>query len=125
MCGWHGAIFPAFGNYGVYSVKLAAMLVIFKRVKHFRNQIIYVKQFKLDISVIYRYGQIVRGIVAEGCHRAVIIWSAPFAEQIRKAVDKHLGSRFLGIFEKKLLPHFFASAILSVITPDKGRLNRA
>ena len=125
MCGWHGAIFPAFGNYGVYSVKLAAMLVIFKRVKHFRNQIIYVKQFKLDISVIYRYGQIVRRIVAEGCRCAVVVWSAPFAEQVRKAVNKHLCACFLGIFEKKLLSRFFASAVVVVIPTYQGRLNRA
>ena len=112
-------------RHGNRTVPPVSVFAVFQCVQHFRNQIIYVYKLQLCIAIVHGYGQIVCGIVAEGCRYAVVVWSAPFAEQVRKAVDKHLNAHFLGIFEKKLLSRFFASAVVVVIPTYQGRLNRA
>ena len=44
--------------------------------------------------------------------------------KVRKTIYKHFRARFFRVIEKQVLVRLFASAVFSVVTPDKRRLNK-
>ena len=122
----HGrrAVFSVFGQNGFQTVKLTAMFFVFKRVEHLGNKVVYVKQFKFRRSVIDRYGQIVCNVVAERCNGGIVIRSAPFSEEIRKAINKHFCTRFFCIVKKQFFAREFGLAVIRLsVSADKRRLH--
>ena len=59
-----------------------------QRIQHFLYQIVDIKKFQLRRTVIDGNGKIVGNIVTKRSHGAVVIWTAPFPEKIREAIDK-------------------------------------
>ena len=85
----------------------------FQCFNYFLHQIIYIEQFHLHTAVVNLYGQVVGDVVAEGGYGRIIIWPAPFAEEVRKAIDQYLGSRLLAVLEHQFLARLLALAVFA------------
>ncbi len=70
------------------------------------DHIVYVHQVHYDAAVVDRDGQVLGDIMAEGCNRAVVVRAAPFAEDIREAVNQHLCSGILRVLEQQVFSGF-------------------
>ena len=95
------------------AVVIAAVGAALQRVEHFLDQIVNVQKLQLGGAVVYRDGQVVRHVIAERRHGAVVIGAAPFAEQIREAVDIHRRAGLLGIIEEQFLARQLAFAVIA------------
>ena len=114
------------------------MFLALQGVDHLGHQVVDIEQFQLHTRVVDRDGQVVGDVVAEGGYRAVVVGSAPFAEEVREAINQDSGSewapriaRITRIFiireirairgekipfvvKEQLLPCFFAAAVFGV-----------
>ena len=90
----HGrcAVATLLPEYRGKTVVIAAVGMSLQRVQHLLDQIVNIQKLQLGGRVVDGQGQIVRGIVAEGRHGAVVVGAAPFAEQIGEAVHQHRGA---------------------------------
>ena len=69
------------------AVELAAMLVAFEGSKHFVYEVVDIEELKLDAGVIDGIGKVIGKGIAEGGNGAVVVGTAPLAEEIGEAVD--------------------------------------
>ena len=114
--------------YNYIHIGNARPLIVFDTLRRYLeyrgNKVIYVKQFKFRRSVIDRYGQIVCNIVAERRNGGIVIRSAPFSEEIRKAINKHFCTRFFCIVKKQFFAREFGLAVIRLsVSADKRRLH--
>ena len=108
------------------AVIITAVVAHFQRVQHFLHQIIDVQQFQLCGAVVHRDGQIVGSVVTKCRYRAVIIRAAPFAEQVREAVDQHRRTGLLGVSKEQFLARQFAFAVIALaVAADERCLDAA
>ena len=63
------------------------MLLAFQCIDHLVDQIVDVEQFQFHAWVIDGVREVVGHGIAECCNGGVIVWTAPFAEQIRETID--------------------------------------
>lgn len=108
----------------IFAVKLAVVFRAFQCIKQFFYKIVYIEQLKFCVSVVYRDRKIVRHIIAEYSNCAIVVRSAPLAEQIRKTVDESLSTGFLCVVKKQFFSRFFAFAVIAVVSSNKRCLNR-
>ena len=69
------------------AVELTAVLVAFEGGKHLVYEVIDVEELQLDAGVIDGIGKVVGKGVAEGGDGAVVVGTAPLAEEIGEAID--------------------------------------
>ena len=69
------------------AVVFIAVFLSLQCVDHLGHQIVNVEKVQLIFTVADCDGQIVSDIMAECGHSTVVVWAAPFAEQVRKTVD--------------------------------------
>ena len=103
----------------IQAIKLAVMLLPFQGRYHLVHQIIDVQQFQLYAWVIHRIRQVIRKRIAERCHGRIIIRPAPFAEEIREPVHKHLRACLCAIRKEQILPRLLASTVLGIAEPAR------
>ena len=94
------------GDFAVFSVPVF-IFVSLKRVYKLCHNVVYVYQRHHMTSVVYRYRQIVRYVVAERCNGAVVIRPAPFSEYVREAVNKCFYAVLPAVFKHQLLAGLF------------------
>ena len=70
------------------AVELAAVLVAFEGSKHLVYEVVDVEEFQLDAGVIDGIGQVVGKGIAEGGYGAVVVGTAPLAEEVREAINQ-------------------------------------
>ena len=97
------------------------MLFIFKAIQHLLHQVINVQQLQLHIRVIHLDRQVVRNVIAERSHCAVVVWSAPLSKQIREPVYQHLCPRLFLIFQEQVFPCFLRAAVLTIAEASSQR----
>ena len=103
---------------------LTAVFLSLQGVQHLLHQVVDIHQLQFRIPVIYPVIQAIGYGMAEGGHRGVVVWSAPFSKKIGKPVRQDFRSGFPGILKEKLLPGALALAIWRVfVSSRKGRLN--
>ena len=73
-------------------LKLAMMFLAFQSTNHFIHKIINIEQLKFYIRIIDLYRQVISNVIAESSYGTVIVWTAPLAIKVRKAIDQNLGS---------------------------------
>ena len=100
------------------------MFLALQRVQHLLHQIVDVEQFKLSRAIINSDGQVVGDVVAEGRHGAVVVGTAPLAEQIRETIDHHPRAGILCILEEQLFASQLGLAVIRLsVTSDQRGLN--
>lgn len=110
---------------GLHSLELAVVFLTLKGKNHLIHKVINVEEFQFYLRVVDLYRKAVGDVVAEGRHRRVVVGSAPLAEEVRKAVDKHFRTCLLGIIEEEFLPLLLAHPVrMSCIASDKRGLYR-
>ena len=121
-----GTIAPRFRQDGLNAVKFAAVGLTFQGVQHLLHQIVDIQQLQLGGAVVYLNGKIVGNIIAEGCYRAVIVGTAPLAEEIGKPIYQHWSSATAAVFEEQLLAGQLGLAVIGLtVAADEGGLNGA
>ena len=90
------------------------MTFAFKNCYHLIHKVINVKQFQFYAGVIYRIRQVVGKGVAESCHRAIVVGAAPFAKEVREAVNVYLGTGLPAILQKEIFACLLATAVFAV-----------
>ena len=94
-------------------------------VQQLGHQVVDIDQLQLRGRIVDLNGQIVCNVVAEGGHDAVIVGTAPLAEQVGQPVDQHLGTGLLPVVEKQLLPCQLGLAVFAAcVTPLQACLHR-
>ncbi len=121
----HGAVAAVGSEDGVDAVELAPVLTARQGGDHLIDEVVDVQQLKFDRRVVDLYRQSVGYVVAEGRHGRVVVRTAPFAEEVRKAVDQHLGARLSAVAEEELLAGELAFAVVAAgVAPDERGLYR-
>ena len=96
------------------AVEVAAVLFPLEGFDHLVHQVVDVEELELDGGVVDGVGEVVGDGVAEGGDGAVVVGAAPFAEEVREAVDEHLCARIFAVFEEQVFTGFFAAAVFGV-----------
>ena len=96
------------------AVEVAAVLFSLEGFDHLVHQVVDVEELELDGGVVDGVGEVVGDRIAEGGDGAVVVGAAPFAEEVREAVDEHLCSRVFAVFEEEVFAGFFAAAVFGV-----------
>ena len=110
----------------VQSLVAAAMGPALQGVQHLLHQIVDIHQFQPGGGVVHLDGQVPGHVVAEGGHGAVVVGTAPLAEEVGEPVDQHRGAGLFAVGEKQLLPCQLAFAVVRLAVPaDEGGLYRA
>ena len=100
------------GVHGGHLAEVAhAGFVAAQRAHHLRHQVIDVDEAQGHARVVHGDGQVMRDVVAEGGHGAVVVRAAPLAEEVREAVDEHAGAGLGGVIAHQLLAGALALAI--------------
>ena len=89
----------------------------------FLHHVVNIAKLQLYTGVADGDGQVVGVIVAEGGDDGIVVGAAPFAEEVREAVDQHLGPCLGAIGEEEVLPGFFAPSVGAVIAAQAGGLD--
>ena len=100
-------------RYNFYAIVVAAVLVALEGINHLLNEIINVKKFHLNRTIIYLDREVVGDVVAEGCYCRVVVGTAPFTEEVRETVDQDLCSGFRAVFKHQLFSSLFALSVLA------------
>ena len=108
------AVAAVFRRYYFQTIKLAMMLLTFEAEYHFGNEVVYVEEFELDGRVIDLYRKVIGDVVAEGGYGTVVVGAAPFAEEVREAVDLDGGACLLAVVEEEVFARLFAAAVFAV-----------
>ncbi len=102
------------------------VLLALQRQNHLVDEVVDVQQLEFDRRVVDLNRQPVGNVVAESRHGRVVVRAAPFAEEVREAVDEHLRSGFVGVVEEKLLSGLLALAVgMPGVTAYESGLYRA
>ena len=89
------------------AVIVAAVSMALQRVQHLRNQIVNVEKLQLSGRVVDLNGQIMGYVVAKRGHSGVVVWAAPFAENIREPINEAPCPCFLCILKNSFFTGTF------------------
>ena len=103
------------------TVEVTAVLLPLQASDHLVHEVVDVQEFELDRRVIDLVLEVIGNGVAEGGDGGIVIRPAPFAEEVREAVDQHLHAVFLPILQEQVLPRLLASAVLGIPEPARQR----
>ena len=92
-----------------------------KRTKEFFDHIVDIGQGQRSLPIVDPDRQIRRDIAAKGRRHRIIVRSAPFAEQIGKAVYDRPCAGFCAVRKDQILGLFFGPAIRSILSGMDGR----
>ena len=96
------------------TLEFTVMLVTLKCANHLLYKVVNVKNLQFDTRVIDGNRKVIGDIVAEGSDCTVIVRTAPFAVEIREAVNQDLHPILLSVLKEEVLPCFLASSVLAV-----------
>ena len=99
----YGAITAIGGKNSLHTVKFTVMFITLQGTYHFFYKIIDIKKFKFHTGIIHLYIKVVGNVVTECGNRAVIIWTTPFAEKIRKTIYQYFSTCFSTVLKEQLL----------------------
>lgn len=97
----HGAVFSVFG----------AVLVSGRSRNELAHDVVDIRERENDVRVVDLDREIVRDIIAEGRHDAVVVRPAPFPKQIREPIDENLRARLFSVREHELFARLFRLAV--------------
>lgn len=87
------------------------MLIPQQRVQHLVDQVVDVEELQLHRGVVDGVGAAVGDSVAEGGDGGVVARAAPFAVEVREAVDEHRRAGALTILPEQALPRQLGLAV--------------
>ena len=56
-------------------------------VEHLFDKVVDKEYFEFNSRIVYRNGEVFSDIIAEGCDGRIVVWSRPFANEVRKAIE--------------------------------------
>lgn len=110
----HIAVLAVLEREHAQPVEVAPVLLPTQAGDHLVHQVVDVQQLELHRRVIDRIRQVIGNGIAEGRDGAIVIGTAPLAEEVREAVNKHPGARVFAVAEEQLLAGLLASAVFGV-----------
>ena len=116
----HAAVAAVCFQNGFHAVKFTVLLPALEQIEHTLDEVVDVEQLKLGRAVVDGKRLIVGDRPAE-CADGAVVLGAAVPHQIRKAVNRDLGTRFIGIVKEQLLARLFAAAVLAVAEAARER----
>ena len=101
-------------HHGFHAVEFGMVFPTLEGGNHLFHQVVDVEQFHVHVRVVHLDGQVVRDVVAEGGHGAVVVRAAPLAEKVRETVNQNARAGLFAIFKKQFLPRLFAATVFAV-----------
>ena len=108
------------------SIKGTVVFSALQRGYHLGDKVVDVEQFHVHVRVVHLDGEVVRDVVAECGHGAVVVGAAPLSEQVRESVHQNARAGLATVFKEQFFARLFTAAVLAVAeTARQRRLDAA